>query len=46
VVALLFFITILGIPIAWLMVVFTGLWVLYRIARGWLALADERPIAV
>ncbi len=45
VVATLFFITILGFPIAWLIVVVTGLWVLYRIARGWLALVDEREIA-
>lgn len=38
------FITILGIPLAWLLFVFTGVWVLYRIGRGWLALNDGRPI--
>lgn len=42
--ALLFVLTILGLPIAWLIVVGTGLWVLYRIARGWLALLDERAV--
>ena len=44
VVATLLFITILGIPIAWLIVVLTGIWVLYRIGRGWLALNDGQPI--
>ncbi len=38
------FVTIIGIPLAWLLVVFTGLWVLYRIVRGWLALSDGREI--
>ena len=37
-------ITLIGIPIAWLVVVVTGLWVLYRIGRGWLALNEGRPI--
>ena len=43
-VSLLLVVTIIGIPFAWLLVVFTGLWVLYRIVRGWLALNDGRPI--
>ena len=38
------FVTIIGIPFGWILMVATGLWVLYRIARGWLALADGRPI--
>ena len=46
VIALLLFATLIGIPLAWLLVVATGLWVLYRIVRGWLALNDERPIDV
>lgn len=37
--------TIIGIPLAWLLFVATGLWVLYRILRGWLALNDDRPVA-
>jgi uncharacterized membrane protein len=40
------FVTIVGIPFAWLIFVVTGVWVLYRIARGWLALNDDRPIEV
>jgi len=44
VIAVCLFVTIIGIPIAWLLVVVTGLWVLYRIGRGWLALNDARGI--
>lgn len=44
VVGALLFVTIIGIPLAWLIVVLTGLWVLYRIGRGWLALNDGRGI--
>jgi len=44
IVAAVLFITILGIPLAWLIVVLTGFWVLYRIGAGWLALNDEREI--
>lgn len=43
--ALLLFVTIIGIPLAFLLFVGTGLWVLYRIVVGWLALNDGRPIA-
>ena len=38
-------VTIIGLPLSWLMIVGTGFWVLYRILRGWLALNDGRPIA-
>jgi uncharacterized membrane protein len=44
VVAVFLAITIIGIPFAWLIVVVTGLWVLYRMTRGWLALAAGRPV--
>ncbi len=37
-------ITFIGIPIAWMLIVILGLWVAYRVIRGWLALADRRPI--
>ncbi|MBP9805486.1 MAG: hypothetical protein KBE22_11365, partial [Candidatus Accumulibacter sp.] len=37
-------ITILGIPIAWILIVILGAWVAYRVIRGWLALAGQRPI--
>jgi len=44
IVAMFLIVTIIGIPLAWLIVVMTGLWVLYRIARGWLALNEARPV--
>ena len=44
VVAVFLFVTVLLIPLAWLVVVITGLWVLYRIGRGWLALNEGRAI--
>ena len=37
-------ITIIGIPIAWIMIALLGLWVGYRVIRGWVALADSRPV--
>ena len=43
-VAVLFAVTLIGIPVAFLLMIATGLWVLYRIVRGWLALGDGRPI--
>ena len=37
--------TIIGIPIAaWLMIPGLGLWVGYRVVRGWLALQGGRPV--
>jgi uncharacterized membrane protein len=38
------FITILGIPFAFGVWFLTGLWVLYRIVRGWLALSGQRGV--
>ncbi|MGH8727586.1 MAG: DUF4870 family protein [Burkholderiales bacterium] len=37
-------VTIIGIPVAWILVVVTGFWVLYRIVRGWIALAAADPM--
>ncbi len=37
-------ITIIGIPIAWILIALLGLWVGYRVIRGWVALADSRPV--
>jgi uncharacterized membrane protein len=34
----------IGILIAWLPLGVVGLWFIYRIARGWLALVDRRPM--
>ena len=38
--------TVIGIPIAWVIAVLTGLWVIYRIARGWLALLSRKPMSM
>ena len=42
--AVFLFATVIGIPFAFLIIVATGLWVLYRIIRGWLALNDAKPV--
>jgi uncharacterized membrane protein len=39
-----FLITLIGIPIALAVFFFAGIWVIYRVARGWLALNDLRPM--
>ena len=36
--------TVVGIPFAWVLLVAVGIWVLYRIIRGWIALVDGRPM--
>lgn len=36
-------ITIIGLPLAWAIAVGTGLWLVYRIARGWLLLKERKP---
>jgi uncharacterized membrane protein len=38
------FVTIVGIPIALAVWFGAGLWAIYRIVRGWLALRDRRPV--
>lgn len=45
IVMILLFVTLIGIPLAWIIGVVTGLWVLYRIARGWLRLVDAQAIS-
>jgi uncharacterized membrane protein len=37
-------ITVIGIPLAILVAFGAGLWVIYRIVRGWLALRDRKPM--
>lgn len=37
-------ITIIGIPIAWILIALLGLWVGYRVIRGWVALNGVRPV--
>ena len=39
-------ITLIGIPAAILVIVITGLWVLYRVIRGWSALLSRNPMPV
>lgn len=36
--------TIIGIPAGFLVIVVTGIWVLYRLAKGVLCLMDEKPV--
>lgn len=38
------FITFVGIPLALAIFVGAGFWAIYRIARGWLALRDRKPM--
>jgi len=40
----LLFITLIGIPAAILAIIGTGVWVLYRVIRGWMALLDRRAM--
>ncbi|MGH8672515.1 MAG: DUF4870 family protein [Burkholderiales bacterium] len=46
VVAGLFIFTFIGIPIGWGIAVATGIWVLYRITRGWMTLNDGKSMPV
>jgi uncharacterized membrane protein len=36
--------TIILIPVAWVMFGVVSIWFLYRVARGWLALNDRKPM--
>jgi uncharacterized membrane protein len=44
VIAAMLFATIIGIVLAYILVVLTGLWVVYRLLGGWLALNDGRSM--
>jgi uncharacterized membrane protein len=46
VIAAILIVTVIGIPFAWLLAVIVGLWVLYRILRGWTSLARNKPIVI
>ena len=41
-----FMIILIGFGIAWIGLVVLGLWIAYRVIRGWLALRDGRPMYV
>lgn len=36
----------IGLLVVWLPLAVVGLWFIYRIVRGWLALADRRPMII
>jgi uncharacterized membrane protein len=38
--------TLIGIPAALLAILATGVWVLYRVVRGWMALSERRPLPI
>lgn len=40
----LFFVTVIGIPVAFVIFFGAGIWVMYRVARGWIALNDSKPM--
>lgn len=42
--ALLLALTLIGIPLAIALTGFAGLWVIYRVVRGWVNLNDRRPM--
>lgn len=42
--AVILFITVLGIPLSYIITVGAGIWISYRIIRGWLALNEGRPM--
>lgn len=45
-IGLVLWITLLGIPFAIALWIATGLWVAYRVIRGWLALLNAKPLPV
>jgi uncharacterized membrane protein len=44
IVALALVLTLIGIPLAWILAIVLGIWVLYRLIRGWIALAEGRSM--
>jgi uncharacterized membrane protein len=46
VIAAMLFATVIGIIFAYILAVGTGLWVTYRIMRGWMALNDRNPVPI
>lgn len=36
--------TLIGIPLAFMIFLAAGVWAIYRVARGWLALRDRKPM--
>jgi len=46
VITLVLVLTMVGILVAWLPVLVVGVWLIYRVARGWLALKDGKGLPV
>jgi len=44
VIAAMLFVTLIGIPIAWIIFIGAGIWVFYRVGAGWLTLQDRKPM--
>ena len=44
IIAVILFMTVFGIPLAWIITISAGIWVSYRIIRGWIALCDGKPM--
>ncbi len=40
------FVTVVGIPVAYVLWIGTGLWVLYRIIKGWMNLSERKVMPV
>jgi uncharacterized membrane protein len=45
VIAGMLFVTLIGIPVAWIIFIGAGVWVFYRVAAGWLTLQNRKPMA-
>jgi len=46
VIAAMLFATVIGIILAYILAVGAGIWVIYRIMRGWMALNDRKPMSI
>jgi len=44
--AVILFMTVIGIVLAYIIAVGAGIWILYRIIRGWIALNGGRPMPI
>lgn len=40
-----FVLILIGIPLLWLSYFIIGVWAIYRIAKGWIALGNQRPVS-
>ena len=39
-----FVLILIGIPLLWISYVAIGVWAIYRVAKGWIALSNQRPV--